>query len=440
MNKLKINIITLGCSKNLVDSEYLGGFLHEAGFDVVFDGDNTESDAVIINTCGFIDDAKEEAINTILACCEEKKQGNIKRVIACGCLVNLYATELQAEITEVDAFFGTAQHEKIADYLQIHLPQHNNLQCKYNKPLVRKISTPKHYAYLKIAEGCDRKCSFCSIPLIRGRHISQPIEVLVREGRNLAQRGVKELILIAQDTTYYGVDIYGERRLADLIRELAKIEGIVWIRIQYAYPNNFPVEIIELMKTEPKLCRYIDMPLQHVSNPILQSMRRMIDGEQTKLLVRKIREEVPDIAFRTTLIVGYCGETKDDFEQLKDFVAEMKFDRLGVFKYSAQEGTAAYLLPDDVGEKEKERRFNVLTSQQQAISLSKNIARIGSILTIVIDRKEGDFWVGRSEYDSPEVDNEVLVPAHYPLEAGIFVKVKIIDALEFDLYGEIVSE
>ncbi|MDR0790288.1 MAG: 30S ribosomal protein S12 methylthiotransferase RimO [Bacteroidales bacterium] len=430
MMSLKINIVTLGCSKNLVDSEYLGGCLKKVGYDVAFDSDKTAFDSVIINTCGFIDAAKEEAIDTILAYCEQKKQGSIKSVIVCGCLIQLYAKELRQEIAEVDAFFGTAQWNEILQYLNQTLPQPTETS--------RLLSTPKHYAYLKISEGCDRSCSFCSIPIIRGKNISRPIEDLVKEAAELAKQGVKELILIAQDTTYYGLDIYHKRRLADLIKALAKIENIVWIRIQYAYPNQFPMEILDLMKAEPKLCKYIDMPLQHINTEILQSMQRMISGEQTKDLVMKIKEEVPDIAFRTTFIVGYCGETKEQFEQLKDFVRQMSFDRLGAFKYSPQEGTAAYLLKDSVSEKEKERRLDELTALQQEISLAKNIEKIGQVFTIIIDSQEGDYWVGRSEFDSPEVDNEVLVSNRYDLSIGSFVKVKIIDAVEFDLIAEVI--
>ena len=427
---LKVNIITLGCSKNLVDSEYLGGYLKSAGCDVAFDSEQTKFDAVIINTCGFIDAAKEEAIDTILAYCEQKKQKNIKSVIVCGCLIKLYAAELRQEIEEVDAFFGTAQWSEILQYLNKVSPQ----PCQHS----RMLSTPKHYAYLKISEGCDRSCSFCSIPIIRGKNISRPIEDLVCEAEELAKQGVKELILIAQDTTYYGLDIYRKRRLADLIKALAKIESIVWIRIQYAYPNQFPMEILDLMNSEPKLCKYIDMPLQHISTKILTSMNRMISGEQTKDLVATIKQKVPDITFRTTFIVGYCGETKEEFEMLKDFVEQSKFDRLGAFKYSPQEGTAAYELKDSVSQKEKERRLDELTSLQQEISLSKNIEKIGQIFTIIIDRQEGDYWIGRSEFDSPEVDNEVLVSKVYNLTIGDFIEVKVIDAMEFDLIAEVV--
>ncbi|MDR1006248.1 MAG: 30S ribosomal protein S12 methylthiotransferase RimO [Bacteroidales bacterium] len=425
---MKVNIITLGCSKNLVDSELLGGFLTQAGMEVRYDGEQMPFDVVIINTCGFIDQAKEEAIDTILAVCEEKSKGNVGKIIACGCLINLYKQELQQELKEVDAFFGTAQQKEIAQYINDNSQDAN--------AGVRKLSTPRHYAYLKISEGCDRKCSFCSIPLIRGKHISRPIEDLVAEAKALVNQGVKELILIAQDTTYYGVDIYGKRRLGDLIRELAKIESLVWIRIQYAYPNQFPLEILELMKTEPKLCKYIDMPLQHINDEVLQSMRRNIDGKQTRALVEQIKKEIPDIAFRTTLIAGYSGETKQQFNELKAFVKQMRFDRLGVFEYSPQEGTAAYLLPDSVSQKEKSRRLNELMEMQQEISLEINQAKIGKVFNIIIDREEGEYWIGRTEYDSPEVDNEVLVSKKFNLRIGDFVRCKITEGVEFDLMAE----
>jgi ribosomal protein S12 methylthiotransferase len=428
---LKINIVTLGCSKNLVDSEYLAGCLQKPNYEVEFDSNKRKFDAVIINTCGFINEAKEEAIETILSYCEQKKNANVKRVIVCGCLSQLYGKELREEIKEVDAFFGTAQWKEILQYLNQNLPQPTQVS--------RLLSTPKHYAYLKISEGCDRSCSFCSIPLIRGKNISRPMEEIVAEAQLLAQQGVKELILVAQDTTYYGLDLYQERRLVDLLKQIAKIESIVWIRIQYTYPNQFPMELLELMKQEPKICKYLDMPLQHISTPLLESMRRMISGEDTKALVKKIKQELPQLAFRTTFIVGYCGETKEQFEQLKDFVQQMRFERMGAFKYSPQEGTASFDLPDDVSEGQKEARLNALTELQQEISLAKNLEKIGKTFKVIIDRQEGDFWIGRTEFDSPEVDNEVLISTKYNLQTGDFVNAKITDALEFDLLAEVVK-
>ncbi|MDR1725679.1 MAG: 30S ribosomal protein S12 methylthiotransferase RimO [Bacteroidales bacterium] len=440
---LKINIITLGCSKNLVDSEFLAGSLQKAGFKIEFDNEKkTGFYAVIINTCGFIDAAKEEAIDTILSICEQKKQGNVQRIIVCGCLINRYRNELQKEIIEVDAYFGTAQWKEITEYLQKTLAVANLTYQIFEER--RFLSTPKHYAYLKISEGCDRHCSFCAIPIIRGKNISRKIEELVQETEVLVKQGVKEIILIAQDTTYYGVDLYGKRALTNLIKELAKIKDLMWIRLQYTYPNQFPMEIIDLMKTEKKLCRYIDMPLQHINSSILRSMKRQITGENTLKLVEKIRILIPEIAFRTTFIVGYCGETKQQFDELKTFVKEMKFDRMGAFKYSPQEGTEAYLLEDSVSEMEKERRLNAITKIQQAISYEKNQAKIGKVFTVLIDREELDYFVGRTEFDSPEVDNEVLMykskTSNACLTVGSFILAKIIDALEFDLIAEALPE
>ncbi len=427
----KVNIITLGCSKNLVDCEHLAGMLAESGCKVVFDAKGRSFDVVVINTCGFIGDAKEESIETILLYAQARKAGRIGRLVVFGCLVQRYADELRDEIPEVDAFFGANDHKKIAEYLLGKLPQGN--------VFVRQPSTPKHYAYLKISEGCDRYCSFCAIPYIRGRHVSEPIECLVEQAQKLASNGVKELIVIAQDTTNYGTDLYGKNRLVELLQRLAGIERIEWIRLQYSYPNDFPWELIELMKREPKICRYIDMPLQHIDNSILQSMNRKITAEEINALISKLRQELPDLCLRTTLIVGYPNESREAFERLKDFIAHIKFDRLGAFAYSPEEGTAAYRLEDNVSEEEKQERLDELVELQQGISYSLNQAKIGKSFKVLIDRKEGEYWVGRTQYDSPEVDNEVLIPLEQKTKIGNFVTVKVNAAEEFDIYADIIQ-
>ncbi len=426
----KVNIITLGCSKNLVDSEHLAGKLTESGCKVVFDAKGRSFDVVIINTCGFIGDAKEESIETILLYAQARKAGKVGRLVVFGCLVQRYAEELRQEIPEVDAFFGANDQKEIVEYLFGELPVSSNA--------TRLPSTPKHYAYLKISEGCDRYCSFCAIPYIRGRHVSEPIECLVEQSRWLASKGVKELIVIAQDTTNYGTDLYGKNRLVDLLQRLAEIEGIEWIRLQYSYPNDFPWELIDLMKREPKICRYIDMPLQHIDNSILQSMNRKITAEEINALISRLREQLPDLCLRTTLIVGYPNETREAFERLMDFVAQTKFDRLGAFAYSPEEGTAAYRLEDNVSEEEKQERLDELVGLQQGISYSLNQAKIGKTYKVLIDRKEGEYWVGRTQYDSPEVDNEVLIPLEQKTKIGNFVTVKVNAAEEFDLYADII--
>lgn len=427
---MNINIVTLGCSKNTVDSEFLAGHLRDKGHNVDFEANKIRHDVVIINTCGFIHDAKEESIETILQYCAYKKIGRIEKLIVCGCLSQRYKDDLAKEIKEVDKFYGVFEWEEILEYL------HSKPQGKYYRN--RNISTPKHYAYLKISEGCDRNCSYCSIPLIRGKNISREIEDLVQEAKLLVEDGVKELIIIGQDTTYYGLDNYKKRRLYDLLVELVKIEGLKWIRLQYAYPHQFPMEVIELMAKEEKICKYIDLPLQHISTSILSSMNRNIDKEGTIKLVNDIRAIIPEIAFRTTFIVGYPNEGEEEFEELKEFVTNSRFDRMGAFTYSEEEGTPAYELEDIIPQETKIERLDEILYIQQNISLEINQEKIGKTYEVVIDRRDQDFWVGRTQYDSPEVDNEVLIPDTYKLEIGKFYNIRIVDAVEFDLIGEII--
>lgn len=429
---MKINIITLGCSKNLVDSEHLAGVLKANGHEVLFDSTKKKFDVAIINTCGFIGDAKEESIDVILEYIEEKKKGNIKNILVFGCLVERYKETLEEEFVEIDAFFGVNNYLDIATYL--------NAQIEKDFFLQRQPSTPKHFAYLKISEGCDRFCSFCAIPYIRGRHISIPIEELVEEAKCLAKRGVKEIIIIAQDTCNYGKDLYGKVRLVDLLKEIAKIEQIEWIRLQYSYPNDFNDELIEFLATEPKMCKYIDMPLQHINNRLLSSMNRKITGEEIRTLINKIREKIPQVCLRTTLIVGYPGESKEEFYELREFVEQTKFDRMGAFTYSAEENTAAFKLEDNISQEEKDERLDALTFLQEGVSLNLNQKKIGKTFKVLIDRKEGEYYVGRTEFDSPEVDNEVLISIEEKIKIGNFYQVKITDAVEFDLYGEITSK
>jgi ribosomal protein S12 methylthiotransferase len=429
---LKINIITLGCSKNLVDSEHLAGILKANGHETLFDSTKKKFDVAIINTCGFIGDAKEESIDVILEYIEEKKKGNIGKIIVFGCLVERYKETLEEEFVEIDAFFGVNNYLDIATYL--------NAQIEKDFFLQRQPSTPKHFAYLKISEGCDRFCSFCAIPYIRGRHISIPIEELVEEAQCLAKRGVKEIIIIAQDTCNYGKDLYGKVRLVDLLKEIAKIEQIEWIRLQYSYPNDFNDELIEFLATEPKMCKYIDMPLQHINNRLLSSMNRKITGEEIRALINKIREKIPQVCLRTTLIVGYPSESKEEFDELREFVEQTKFDRMGAFTYSAEENTAAFKLEDNISQEEKDERLDALTFLQEGVSLNLNQKKIGKTFKVLIDRKEGEYYVGRTEFDSPEVDNEVLISIEEKIKIGNFYQVKITDAVEFDLYGEITSK
>ena len=426
IKKNTINVVTLGCSKNVYDSEVLMGQLKAGGKNVVHE---QEGNIVVINTCGFINNAKEESINTILEYVQQKEAGLIDKVFVMGCLSERYKPDLEKEIPDVDQYFGTSE---LPALLKV-------LGADYKHELIgeRLTTTPKNYAYLKISEGCDRPCSFCAIPLMRGAHISTPIEALVTEAEKLAAKGVKELILIAQDITYYGLDLYKKRALADLLRALVKVEGIEWIRIHYAFPTGFPMDVIEVMKEEPKICNYLDIPLQHISDPILASMKRGTTQEKTTKLLKKFREAMPEMAIRTTLIVGYPGETQADFEALKSFVKEMRFDRLGCFTYSHEENTTAYELKDDVPEEVKLARANEIMEIQSQISWELNQEKIGKTFRCLIDRKEGNYFVGRTEYDSPDVDNEVLIDAkkHY-VKIGDFVEVKIIDATDYDLYGE----
>ena len=430
--KNQINVVTLGCSKNVYDSEVLMGQLKANGKKVVHEDARDEGNIVVINTCGFIGDAKEESVNTILHFVQKKEAGEVEKVFVTGCLSERYKSELEDEIENVDQYFGT--HD-LPNLLKA-------LGADYKHELVgeRLTTTPRHYAYLKIAEGCDRPCSFCAIPLMRGGHVSTPIEDLVEEAYKLCKKGVKELILIAQDLTYYGLDIYKKRALADLLKELVKIEGIEWIRLHYAFPTGFPLDVLEVMKNEPKVCNYLDIPLQHINSDILQSMKRGTDGEKTRKLLRKFREAVPDMAVRTTLIVGYPGETEEQFQELKEFVRESRFERLGCFAYSHEENTSAFELEDDVPEEVKKRRVDEIMELQSQISFELNQEKVGKVYKCIFDRKEGDYFIGRTEFDSPDVDNEVLVDAkkHY-INIGKFIDIKITEASEFDLFGEPVA-
>ncbi len=422
-------MVTLGCSKNLVDSEVLMRQL-DPRYEV-FSDSNEPSDIVVINTCGFIHDAKEESIDMILSAVEAKKAGKLQKVIVTGCLSQRYKKELENEIDHVDGFFGVNDLPQILKTLAVD----------YKKELVgeRRLTTPSHYAYLKISEGCDRHCAFCAIPLIRGKHVSKPFEEVVAEAEKLAAKGVRELLLIAQDLTYYGLDLYGKRRIAALVQRLSQIDGIEWIRLHYAYPAGFPEDLLDVMRENPRVCRYLDIPLQHISSRILQSMKRGLDGEKTRRLALSWRKKVPGMALRSTFIVGYPGETEAEFQQLLDFVREMRFDRLGVFQYSPEENTAAFDLPDDVPAEVKQQREERLMELQRQISLELNNEKTGRTFRVVIDKKEGDFYVGRTEFDSPEVDNEVLVPAgEGPLQTGAFYQVKITRADFYDLYGMVV--
>ncbi len=425
--KKKINIITLGCSKNVYDSEVLMGQLKASGKEVVHED---KGDVVVINTCGFIDNAKEESINTILEYVEAKKRGEVEQVFVTGCLSERYKPDLVREIPDVDQYFGTRD-------LPVLL---KHLGADYRHELVgeRLTTTPRHYAYLKISEGCDRPCSFCAIPLMRGKHVSTPIEKLVEEARKLAAKGTRELILIAQDLTYYGLDIYKKRALAELLKELVKVEGIEWIRLHYAFPAGFPEDVLEVIKNEPKVCNYIDIPLQHINSDLLKSMKRGTTHEKTNALLEKFRRKVPGMAIRTTLIVGYPDETEERFQELKEWVREQRFDRLGCFTYSHEENTSAYGLVDDVPQEVKEARVEEIMELQSQISWEKNQEKIGRIFRCIFDRKEGEYFVGRTEFDSPDVDNTVLVPAENTyVSIGEFADVKIVSAEEFDLYGEL---
>ncbi len=427
----KVNVITLGCSKNIVDSENIITQLRGNDYEVTHEAEQADANIVIINTCGFIDLAKEESVNTILEYAEVKKEGGIEKLYVTGCLSQRYKDDLEEEIPEVDAYFGTLELPALLE----------KFDADYQHELLgqRKITTPQHFAYLKISEGCNRTCSFCAIPLMRGGHVSRPIEELVKEAENLAKRGVKELMLIAQELTYYGLDLYKKRELPKLLHALADVEGIEWIRLHYAYPSKFPKDIFEAMAERKEVCNYLDIPLQHASDTVLERMRRQITKKETRDLINYARERVPGIAIRTTLLVGFPGETEEEFQELCDFVEEMRFERVGVFQYSHEEDTRAHELPDDVPAEVKAERANRIMEIQQDISFEKNQEKIGQVLQVLFDRKEGGYFVGRTEADSAEVDNEVLVDAkeNY-IRLGDFAQVEITGAEEFDLYGKVV--
>lgn len=427
----KVNIITLGCSKNLVDSETLGGQLRANAMDVAYERENDDHNIVIVNTCGFIDKAKEESINTILEQVARKESGQLDKVYVTGCLSERYRGDLRNEIPEVDNWFGTLELPLIL----------KELNADFKKELIgeRMLSTPKHYAYLKISEGCNRTCSFCAIPLMRGGHVSKPIEEIVNEAKNLVRNGVKEIMLIAQELTYYGLDIYKKRSLADLLRHLSDIEGLKWIRLHYAYPSKFPMDILDVMKERDNICNYLDMPLQHCSDKMLQAMKRQITQQEMIDLVAKIREKVPEIAIRTTLITGFPGETQEDVAEVKQFLKDMQFERVGIFTYSHEENTSAYQLADDVPANDKEKRAQEIMEVQQEISYQKNQQLVGKELTVIVDKFEAGRYLCRTEYDSVEVDNEVILKSPIELNPGDFVRVKITNAYDYDLEGELIS-
>jgi|SRR5690554_80720 len=430
LKKNKVNVITLGCSKNIFDSEVMMSQLKANKFDVEHESNENDAEIVIINTCGFIDNAKQESIDTILNFSQAKENGLVDKVYVTGCLSQRYREDLEREIPNVDAFFGTGELPRLL----------KTLKADYKKELIgeRFLTTPSHYAYFKISEGCDRPCSFCAIPLMRGGHKSTPIEELVKQAKSLAAKGVKELILIAQDLTYYGLDIYGKRNLAELLEKLSDVEGIEWIRLHYAFPSGFPLDVLKVMRERDNICNYIDIPLQHISDGMLKSMRRGTTKKRTNELLKKFREEVPGIAIRTTLIAGYPGETEEDFRQMEEWVKEVRFERLGIFTYSHEENTHAYNLVDDVPEDVKNERANRIMEIQSEISFQLNQEKVGKTYKVLFDRVEGDHFVGRTEHDSPEVDNEILLPKSEFVRLGDFANVKINRAEHFDLFGELV--
>lgn len=430
LKKDKVNIITLGCSKNMVDSEVLSGQLQANEIDVVHENAKRDHNIVIVNTCGFIEKAKEESVNTILDQVALKKKGKLDKVYVTGCLSHRYRDDLEKEIPEVDAWFGTME-------LPLILKQ---FEADYKSELLgeRLLATPQHYAYLKIAEGCNRTCAFCAIPLMRGSHVSRPMEELVKEAENLVARGVKEIMLIAQELTYYGLDLYKKRSLAELLEKLSDVKGLEWIRLHYAYPHKFPMEILDVMRRKPNICNYLDIPLQHAANNMLKAMKRQITREEMETLVAGIREAVPGICLRTTLITGFPGETLEDVEELKAFLQKMRFDRVGIFTYSHEEGTSAYELVDDIPQEEKERRAQEIMEVQQEISLEKNMEKVGQTFRVLVDKKEAGRYLGRTEFDSVEVDNEVVIHSAKPLKPGQFVMVKITKAYDYDIEGEVV--
>ncbi|HEY6162891.1 MAG TPA: 30S ribosomal protein S12 methylthiotransferase RimO [Bacteroidia bacterium] len=428
LKKNKVNVVTLGCSKNIYDSEVLMGQLRANKFEVEHESKKDDAEIVIINTCGFIENAKQESIDTIIAYAEAKKKGHVEKLYVTGCLSERYKPELEKDIPEVDAYFGTRDLPRLL----------KTLKADYKHELVgeRLLTTPHHYAYFKISEGCDRPCSFCAIPLMRGKHISIPMEQLVQQAQTLAKNGVKELMVIAQDSTYYGLDIYKERKLGELLQRLSDVNGIEWIRLHYAFPSGFPEDVLDVMRVNEKICKYIDMPLQHISDRMLASMKRGTTKQKTIALVDRIRDRVPGIAIRTTLITGYPGETEKDHEEMLQWVSDTRFDRLGVFAYSHEENTSAFLLKDDVPAELKQQRAEAVMELQQGISFELNQQKIGREFRVLIDRKEGEFFYGRTEFDSPEVDNEVLINAkeHF-LRVGDFVPISIISAEDYDLFG-----
>ena len=432
MKKRKtVDFISLGCSKNLVDSEMLMGFFEANGFDVTHDSDDPQGEIAVINTCGFIADAKEESINTILECCEAKRQGRLERVYVMGCLSERYLAELEEEIPEVDGWYGKFNYRELLAEL---------VDGETQKDFSRHITTPAHYAYVKISEGCDRHCAYCAIPLITGRHRSRPMEDILNEVSWLVTQGVKEFQIIAQELTYYGIDLYDRQCLPELIERMADIKGVEWIRLHYAYPAHFPWELLRVMKERPNVCKYLDIALQHISDPILQRMKRNVNKQETIEMIERMRREVPGIHLRTTLMVGFPGETEDDFNELLDFVRWARFERMGAFAYSEEDGTySATHYEDDVPAEVKQRRLDKLMRVQEKISAEIEAAKIGSSQKVIIDRKEGNFYIGRTEFCSPEVDPEVLVTADAPLAMGQFYDVQITDADEFDLYGTIVK-
>ena len=431
MKKSRVNVVTMGCSKNLVDSEVLLNQLERGKFEVLHDSGETGFDAVFINTCGFIHDAKQESIDMILDYAEAKKRGEIDKLYVMGCLSERYQHELEKELPEVDRYFGKFDMKAMVDELKVTF----HPEYIYE----RKITTPSHFAYLKVSEGCNRSCSFCAIPMMTGRLKSRTIESLLAETRYLAKKGVKEILLIAQELSSYGVDIYGKSQLAELITEISKIDGIEWIRLHYLYPTKFPFDILPVMRENPKVCKYLDMPLQHIANPVLKNMMRHVTREETGALIKRIKKEVPGVVLRTTLLVGFPGETEEDFEELKEFIEEIRFERLGVFPFSNEEGTYAYKnFKDNVPEDVKQERADEIMEIQQQISSELNHEKIGKTLKVIIDKKEGEFYVGRTEFDSPEVDGEVLVTASNELKNGDFVNVIITGAEDYDLFGEVV--
>jgi ribosomal protein S12 methylthiotransferase len=431
LRKNKVNVVTLGCSKNIFDSEVLMGQLKANDYEVEHESSKGDSSIIIINTCGFIDNAKQESIDTILQFVDAKERGLVEKVYVTGCLSERYRADLEKEIPEVDSWFGTRELPRLL----------KTLKADYKHELVgeRILTTPQHFAYLKISEGCDRPCSFCAIPLMRGKHISTPMEQLVAQAQNLAKNGTKELILIAQDSTYYGLDLYGKRNLDELMQNLAAVDGISWIRLHYAFPSGFPLNALDVMRNTPNICNYLDMPLQHISDNMLKSMRRGTTKQKTIDLVNMMRDKVPGLTLRTTLITGYPGETEKDHEEMLEWVAQSRFDRLGVFTYSHEENTHAHKLNDDIPAEVKQQRAEAVMEVQQGISWENNNKKVGQVYDVLFDRKEGDYFIGRTEADSPEVDNEVLVPAKdVYVRVGDFAKVKIDKAEEFDLYGTIV--